>query len=145
MHMRIIAVGRIRERFWQDAASYYLKRLAPYTRLEIVEVREGDPVKEGRDILTHLCGGMTVALDEHGKSMSSMELASWLQNRIVEGCGGINWIIGGPEGLSQDLLNRSDLQLSLSRMTFPYQLARVILLEQIYRAFRIIKNEPYHR
>ncbi|MDH7597890.1 MAG: 23S rRNA (pseudouridine(1915)-N(3))-methyltransferase RlmH [Methanothrix sp.] len=145
MHMRIIAVGRIRDRFWQDAASYYIKRLAPYTRLEVVEVREGDPLKEGREILAHLRGGITVALDEHGESMSSTELASWLQNRIVEGCGVVNWIIGGPEGLSQDVLNRSDLRLSLSRMTFPYQLARIILLEQLYRAFRIIKNEPYHR
>lgn len=145
MHMRIIAVGRIRERFWQDAALYYLKRLAPYTRIEIVEVREDDPIKEGREMLAHLCAGVTVALDEHGESMSSQELASWIQKRILEGCGGINWIIGGPEGLSQDVLNRCDLQLSLSKMTFPYQVARVILLEQLYRAFRIIKNEPYHR
>lgn len=145
MQMRIIAVGRIRERFWQDAASYYIKRLAPYTKIEIVEVREDDPFKEGREILAHLCGGVTVALDEHGESMSSPELASWIRGRIVEGCGGINWIIGGPEGLSQDVLNHSDLLLSLSRMTFPYQMARVILLEQLYRAFRIMKNEPYHR
>ncbi|MCQ8903870.1 MAG: 23S rRNA (pseudouridine(1915)-N(3))-methyltransferase RlmH [Methanothrix sp.] len=143
--MRIIAVGRIRERFWQDAASYYLKRLAPYTRLEVVEVREEDPFKEGSDVLAHLGGGMTVALDEHGESMTSLELASWLQSRIVDGCGSINWIIGGPEGLSQEVLDRSDLQLSLSRMTFPYQMARIILLEQLYRAFRIIRNEPYHR
>ncbi|MGD9911970.1 MULTISPECIES: 23S rRNA (pseudouridine(1915)-N(3))-methyltransferase RlmH [Methanothrix] len=143
--MRIIAVGRIRERFWQDAASYYLRRLSPYTRLDVVEVREEDPIKEGRGILAHLCGGVTVALDEHGESMSSQELALWLQNRIVEGCGSINWIIGGPEGLSQDVLNRSDLQLSLSKMTFPYQMARILLLEQLYRAFKIIKNEPYHR
>lgn len=145
MHMSIIAVGRIRERFWQEAAFYYIKRLTPYTRLEVVEVREEDPVKEGREMLAHLSGGITVALDEHGDSISSLELASWLQNRIVEGCGSINWIIGGPEGLSQDVLNRSDLKLSLSKMTFPYQLARIILLEQLYRAFRIIKNEPYHR
>jgi len=145
MHMRIIAVGRIRERFWQDAASYYLKRLSPYTRLDVVEVREEDPIKEGRGILAHLCGGVTVALDEHGESMSSQELASWIQNRILEGCCGINWIIGGPEGLSQDVLNRSDLQLSFSKMTFPYQMARILLLEQLYRAFKIIKNEPYHR
>lgn len=143
--MRIIAVGRIRERFWQEAALYYMKRLAPYTRLDVVEVREEDPVKEGREMLAHLSGGITVALDEHGESMSSLELASWIQRRIIEGCGCISWLIGGPEGLSQDVLNRSDLQLSLSKMTFPYQLARVILLEQLYRAFRIIKNEPYHR
>lgn len=143
--MRIIAVGRIRERFWQEAALYYMKRLAPYTRLDVVEVREEDPVKEGREMLAHLSGGITVALDEHGESMSSLELASWIQRRIIEGCGSISWLIGGPEGLSQDVLNRSDLKLSLSKMTFPYQLARVILLEQLYRAFRIIKNEPYHR
>lgn len=145
MQMRIIAVGRIRERFWQEAASHYIKRLAPYTRLEVVEVREEGPLKEGREILAHLCGGLTVALDERGESMSSLELASWLRRRIVDGCGGINWMIGGPEGLSQEVLDRSDLRLSLSRMTFPYQLARIILLEQLYRAFRIIKNEPYHR
>ncbi|MCX8207774.1 MAG: 23S rRNA (pseudouridine(1915)-N(3))-methyltransferase RlmH [Methanothrix sp.] len=143
--MRIIAVGRIRERFWREAALYYIKRLAPYTRLDVVEVREEDPIKEGREMLAHLGGGITVALDEHGESMSSVELASWLQKRIIEGCGCINWIIGGPDGLSQDVLDRSDLLLSLSRMTFPYQLARIILLEQLYRAFRIIKNEPYHR
>ncbi len=143
--MRIIAVGKLRERFWQDAVAEYSKRINPYAKLEVIEVREDTVEKEGKEILSRMERGINVALDQHGESMDSEELASWIKSRIVEGSKEITWIIGGPDGLSADVLKRSDLTLSLSKMTFPYQLARLILLEQLYRAFKIIKNEPYHR
>lgn len=158
--MRILAVGRLREKHWQDAAYDYARRLRPYARLEIGELPEvripenASRAEEVRamnqnafaihEILSRH-GGHVVVLDRKGKAMDSLELARWLQTGLLEGRNEITWVIGGPLGLTSSVLERADLVLSLSRMTFPHQMARLMLMEQIYRSFRIMHHEPYHK
>ncbi len=159
MILRIIAVGRLRESYWQDAAADYIRRLRPYARLEMVEVAisskealspaaekrameaEGDAILE--KLKRH--SGPVIALDRKGVALNSPQLAERLEDLIIEGRSELAFIIGGPLGLAQEVLDRSDLVISFSLMTFPHQLMRVILLEQIYRSFRIMHNEPYHK
>lgn len=160
MLFRIVAVGRLRERYWLDGCSEYVRRLSAYAKIEVVEVPESRPggsgtadesrsmKKEGDRILARMRAGngaVSVALDRQGTPMDSLELAAWIESRILEGNKEITWIIGGPSGLSPEVLERVDLQLSFSKLTFPHQMIRLILLEQIYRSFRIMKSEPYHR
>ena len=160
MILSILAISRLREKYWQDAAADYIRRLQPYARLEIIEIPEARIAasashaeeakamdQEGRAILERLekHSGPVVVLDRLGKALDSMELAAWLHGQALQGRGNIAWVIGGPLGLSPPVLERADIVLSFSRMTFPHQMMRLILLEQIYRSFRIIKNEPYHK
>jgi len=160
MLLRIIAVGRLRERYWQDAVADYVRRLLPYGRIEIIEVPEArtperasaakeDKVmaQEGEGILSRLKkqDGPVVALDRRGKALDSLELASWLEKQLLEGPTAVTWIIGGPLGLDPSVLRKADLVLSFSRLTFPHQMMRLLLLEQIYRSFRIVHHEPYHK
>lgn len=160
MIIRIIAVGRLRERYWQDAAADYARRIRPYARLEIEEVAEARlkdgasaaeekkaMQEEGRAILERLKGheGAVVALDRQGRSPDSLQMARWLERMILEGRGDVAYVIGGPLGLAPEVLQRAEFRLSFSKMTFPHQMMRVILLEQIYRGMRIMRKEPYHR
>jgi 23S rRNA (pseudouridine1915-N3)-methyltransferase len=160
MILKIIAVGRLRERYWQDGTADYIRRLRPYCRLEIIEISEAripenaSPAEEksamaeeAEAILSRLKNprGSVVALDREGRSLDSLELADWLEEQILDGRGEITWIIGGPLGLDQSILDRVNLILSFSKLTFPHQMMRLILLEQIYRSFRIIRHEPYHK
>ena len=160
MKIRIIAVGRLREKHWQDAAADYARRIRPYARLEVEEVAEARlkdgacPAEEkkamqeeGRAILERLAGheGMVVALDRQGRSLDSLQMAEWLEKMILEGQKEVALVIGGPLGLAPEALERARCRLSFSKMTFPHQMMRVILLEQIYRGMRIIRKEPYHR
>jgi len=160
MKIRIVAVGKLRERHWQDAVSDYTRRLQSYCRLEIAEVPErriadsASPAEESRimelegtDILALIQKrpGKVVALDRQGQAYDSSGLAEWLREQIIQGQNEITWVIGGPLGLSPPVLERADLVLSISRLTFPHQMVRPILLEQIYRAFRIIHHQPYHK
>ncbi len=159
MIIRIIAVGRLREGFWQDAASDYIRRLRPYARLEMVEVaisskEAASPAAEirameaeGAAILEKLKrhSGPVIVLDRTGYALDSQQLAKRLEQLILEGKSEAAFIIGGPLGLAPAVLDRADLLLSFSPMTFPHQLMRVILLEQIYRSFRIMHHEPYHK
>ena len=159
MILRIIAVGRLRERYWQDAAIDFTRRLRPYSRLEIVEIpahikETATPAeekkaiaREGLAILEKLKrhSGPVTVLDMAGEALDSQELAAWLNKQILEGRTEVAFVIGGPQGLAQDVLERADLVLSFSRMTFPHQMMRIILLEQIYRSFRIMHHEPYHK
>jgi 23S rRNA (pseudouridine1915-N3)-methyltransferase len=158
--IRIIAAGRLREKYWQDASADYSRRLRPYARLEIVEVAEAH-IKEGASqadekkamheealaILEKLKrhSGPVIALDRMGEALDSPGLAAGLHRMILEGKTEAAYVIGGPLGLAPEALQRADMSLSFSRMTFPHQLMRVILLEQIYRSFRIIHHEPYHK
>lgn len=158
-NFKIIAVGKLRERYWQDAASDYVKRLNPYVRINIIEIPEAHVIssstaKDGIILHQEALGitsklrsynGTIVALDRNGSDMDSKRLADWIAEQMINGKGDICWIIGGPIGLAPEILSMSHLQLSFSKMTFPHQMMRVILLEQIYRAFRIIKAEPYHK
>lgn len=158
--LRIIAVGRLREKHWQDAAADFARRLRPYARLVIEEVAEArikDNLSaaeeekvirvEGHDIAGRLGkhNGSVVVLDRAGNALDSMELAGWINDATLKGAGEVAFVIGGPLGLAPEIIRRADLLLSFSRMTFPHQLMRVILLEQIYRSYRIMRGEPYHR
>jgi 23S rRNA (pseudouridine1915-N3)-methyltransferase len=153
VRIRLIVVGRLKERHWRDACDEYLKRLRPYADVDVTEVADRDISRdraramadEGADILralperTHV-----VALDIGGRQLSSGELSAWLERRMVDGGSDIAFVIGGSAGLAPDVLKRADERLSLGPMTLPHQLARVVLVEQVYRAFRIMRGEPYH-
>lgn len=159
MKITLITVGKIKEKYFTDAIAEYAKRLSRYTKLEIVEVpdeKTPDGVsetlekqikdKEGEKILSKISdGAYVVALAIEGKMLDSEELADKMEKWNVSGISHVVFIIGGSLGLSQKVLNCADFKLSFSKMTFPHQLMRVILLEQIYRSFRIRNNEPYHK
>ena len=156
MKITLITVGKIKEKYLEAAIAEYAKRLSRYCRLEIVQVADektpdgaGEALetqikeKEGERILAHVKeGAYVVALAIDGKQLSSEELADFIAERGVRGESHIQFVIGGSLGLSDAVLRRSDYRLSFSRMTFPHQLMRVILLEQIYRSYRILNGEP---
>lgn len=159
MKITVITVGKIKEKYLKDAIAEYSKRLGRYCRLEIVEVadektpdhasealEEQIRCKEAERILKYIKeDAYIITLEIQGKQFSSEELAEKIGQLGVQGTGHLIFIIGGSIGLGKEVLRRSDLALSFSRMTFPHQLMRVILLEQIYRGFRIIQGEPYHK
>lgn len=153
MRIRIVAVGKLREAHWRAAADEYRKRLGRYATVEVVEIADRDlsggaeraVEAEGADILRALApGSHVVALEIGGTARSSEELAARLETLMIEGASDMTFVVGGSAGLAAAVLARADEKLSLSRMTLPHQLCRVVLLEQVYRAFRIIRNEPYH-
>jgi 23S rRNA (pseudouridine1915-N3)-methyltransferase len=159
MKIRVICVGKIKENFYTDAVDEYSKRLSRYCKLEIVELTDektpdnaSDTLnaqikeKEGKRILGSLSDSDYVcSLAIEGKMLDSVELSQFIDRLGVEGKSSIAFVIGGSLGLSDEVLSRADMKLSFSKMTFPHQLMRVILLEQVYRAYRIMKNEPYHK
>ena len=152
-------MGKIKEKYLEDAIAEYSKRLSRYCKLEIIQVadektpdRASEVVetqikdKEGERILSHIKDtAYVVALAIEGKMISSEELAELIDGLGVRGESHIQFVIGGSLGLSKKVLERADYKLSFSRMTFPHQLMRVILLEQIYRSYRIVNGEPYHK
>lgn len=159
MKISIVCVGKIKEKFYKDAIAEYSKRLSKYCKLEIIEVADektpdgaSDKVcdsimdKEGERILSHIPdNAYVIALAIEGKEYDSVTFAKYIDRLGVEGNSNIVLVIGGSLGLSDKIKSRADTLLSFSNMTFPHQLMRVILLEQIYRAYRIINNEPYHK
>lgn len=154
MRLDLICVGRLKERHWREAADEYLKRLGPYARMTMTEVPDRDvSADEARALEAEAAGilkavpesATVVALEIGGCARTSEELASWLAAHGTAGRSHIAFVIGGTAGLHDDVLARADERMSLGPLTLPHQLARVVLLEQLYRAFRIIKGEPYHR
>lgn len=159
MKITLLTVGKVKEKFFQDAISEYSKRLSRYCKLNIIEVadektpdkasetvEEQIKEKEGQRILAKLSeDAYTIVLAIDGNSLDSVELAEKIQTLGVNGTSHIQFIIGGSLGLHDSVLKKADFKLSFSRMTFPHQLMRVILLEQIYRSYRIISGEPYHK
>ncbi len=159
MKITIISVGKIKEKYFTDAIDEYSKRLSKYCKLNILEVKdektkenasatEEDIVKEteGKRILDKISdSSKVIALAIEGKEYDSVGLAKQIEEFRVNGVSDLTFIVGGSLGLHKTVLDRADLKLSFSSMTFPHQLMRVILLEQIYRSFRIINNEPYHK
>ena len=159
MKITLVTVGKIKEKYLEQAIAEYSKRLARYCKLEILQVadektpegasaavEEQIKEKEGERILSQVRdGSFVIALAIEGKMMSSEELAQKMDRLAVEGTSKITFIIGGSLGLSRKVLERADFLLSFSKMTFPHQLMRVILLEQIYRSYRIITGQPYHK
>lgn len=159
MNITIISVGKIKEKYLKSAINEYSKRLNRYCKLKLIEVSdekapenlsqtemENIKDKEGEGILKNVKEGTyVIALDIKGKMISSEELAKKLDTLGIQGKSNIVFIIGGSLGLSKNVLNRADFKLSFSPMTFPHQLMKVILLEQVYRGFRINRGEPYHK
>ena len=159
MKITLITVGKIKEKYLKDAITEYSKRLSRYCKLEIIEVadekttdnasetvEDGIRDKEGERILKYVRDdAYVVTLEIEGKLLTSEELAKKIENLGIQGTSHIIFIIGGSIGLGKEVLKRSDYALSFSKMTFPHQLMRVILLEQIYRSYRIISHEPYHK
>jgi 23S rRNA (pseudouridine1915-N3)-methyltransferase len=159
MHILIISVGKLKEKYLKMGIEEYLKRMTPYAKVQLVEVNdekapeslseaEMDIVKEreGERILQHIKPEThVVALAIEGEMWSSEKLASQLDKWATYGKSSVAFIIGGSLGLSTQVLKRSNQQISLSKMTFPHQVVRLILLEQIYRGYRINRNEPYHK
>lgn len=159
MKITILTVGKIKEKYLKDAIDEYSKRLSKYCKLEIIEVQdEKTPdnasevvedmirAKEAERILKHIKDDtFVVTLEIKGKQLTSEELAEKIEKLGVQGTSHIMFVIGGSIGLGKDVLNRSNYALSFSKMTFPHQLMRVVLLEQIYRSYRIINGEPYHK
>ena len=154
MRLSVIAVGRLKERYWREAADEYLKRLGPYATVRVVEIADRDSgrdearaiAEEGADILRAIPDSShVVTLEIGGREMSSEAFASRLAALALDGRSTVAFVVGGSVGLSAEVLARADERLSLGRMTLPHNLARVVLLEQIYRAFRINRGEPYHK
>ena len=159
MKITIITVGKIKEKYLRDAIAEYTKRLSRYCKLEIIEVADektpdqaGETVeeqirdKEGERILKYIRDDMyVITLEIGGKMLSSEELADKINMLGIQGQSSVAFVIGGSIGLGREVLKRSDYALSFSKMTFPHQLMRVILLEQVYRSYRIINGEPYHK
>lgn len=159
MKITLISVGKIKEKYLKDAINEYSKRLTKYCNLKSIELNdekapdnlsEKDEMiikdKEGNKILDKIKEQQyVIALDLNGKQRTSEEFSKEIENLSIYGNSDIVFIVGGSLGLSDDVIKRSNDQISFSRMTFPHQLMKVILLEQIYRAFRIIKGEPYHK
>lgn len=159
MKITLITVGMIKEKYLKDAIAEYSKRLSRYCKLEIVEVADektpdnaSDTVedairdKEGERILKYIKeDAYVITLEIAGKMLTSEEMVEKIEKLGVQGTSHIIFIIGGSIGLGREILKRSDYALSFSKMTFPHQLMRVILLEQIYRSYRIINHEPYHK
>lgn len=153
MQINLIVVGNIKEGYLRDACSEYRKRLQAFAKLSVIEVPEETKgsihlckAKEGEHILKKIAKDTyVIVLAIEGKSLSSERFAAKIEQLGIYGNSHLTFIIGGSNGLSQNVMERADLKLSFSPMTFPHQLMRVILLEQIYRAFKIIRGESYHK
>lgn len=159
MNITVITVGKLKERYFREAVEEYSTRLSKYCKLEIIEVPDEKVPenlsaaqeqiviqKEAQGILKHVKEDTyVIALAIQGKQLPSEGLADLINDLGIKGRSNITFVIGGSLGLSEEVLKRADYQLSFSLMTFPHQLMRVILLEQIYRGFKIIKGEPYHK
>ena len=141
--IRIVCVGSLKEKYLKDAAAEYMKRLTRFCDAEIIETPEIDPEKEKAAIIKNL-RGKVVALCIEGTQKTSEEFAE-LIDKTAQTDSKITFVIGGSDGLSEDVKKLACQRISFSRMTFPHQLMRVILLEQIYRAFTIINNIRYHK
>ena len=153
-HVTIAAVGRLRERHWQAAQEEYSRRLSRYTDFKMVEVRDavGKSLpnaaamnREGESLLAAVPrGARLIVMTAEGQELTSPELATYLQAQL-ESYGGLAFLVGGPLGFDPAVSAAAHDRLALSRLTFPHELARVILLEQLYRAFTILHGEPYHK
>ncbi|QED49918.1 23S rRNA (pseudouridine(1915)-N(3))-methyltransferase RlmH [Cytobacillus dafuensis] len=159
MNISIITVGKLKEKYLKQGIDEYLKRLSAYAKMDIIEVPDEKAPeelselemlkvkqKEGERILAKINpDAHVIALAIDGKMKSSEELADGMDKLATYGKSKVAFVIGGSLGLSEEVLKRADEKLSFSKMTFPHQLMKLVLVEQIYRAFRIIRGEPYHK
>lgn len=159
MNIKIIAVGKLKEKYLKDAVNEYMKRLGAYAKVDIIEIadeKEPDNAsdkdieiiknKEGNKILDKIKDReYVILLDVDGKQISSEDLAGKLAELSLSGDSNLVFVIGGSNGVSEEVRKKADFKLSFSKMTFPHQLMRVILLEQVYRGFKINRGEAYHK
>ena len=159
MKITILCVGKIKEKFYRDAIAEYEKRLSRYCKLEIIEVADEKTPDNASELVERQIkekeaermekylqsDAYVIALAIEGKQLDSVELSTKIEQLGVSGVSHIIFVIGGSLGMSDAILKRADYLLSFSKMTFPHQLMRVILLEQVYRAYRIMNHEPYHK
>lgn len=159
MNITVISVGKLKEKYLKQAIEEYTKRLSRYCKLNVIELPDEQTPenasdkdeeiikdKEGARILNNIKDGMyVIALDLKGKMLTSEELSKFIDDCGVRGNSNLCFVIGGSLGISENVLKRANYSLCFSKMTFPHQLFRVMLLEQIYRAFRISNGEPYHK
>lgn len=143
--IKIICVGKIKEKYLQDAIQDYMKRLSKYHKVDIIILEDSNMAEEKTRILKHIDSkDYVITLDIEGKELSSLELADKLDKTFITNSS-ICFVIGGSYGLDSEVKKRANFSLSFSKLTFPHQLFRVILLEQIYRSFKILNNETYHK
>lgn len=159
LNIKIICVGKLKEKYWKEAVSEYSKRLNAYCKLTINEVRDEkisdsnssadeEKVKdmEGKQILKNIKDSdYVICLDLSGEELNSLQLSEKLEKLALTGINQIDFIIGGSLGIGKEVLDRADEKMSFSKLTFPHQMIRTILLEQIYRAFKISRGEVYHK
>lgn len=159
MKITILAVGKVKESYFRDGIAEYLKRLSKYAKMEVIEVNDEktpDNASEKEEVLIKQKEGerllksmkedaYTIVLAIDGKKLDSVSLAEKIDQLGVSGVSHIQFVIGGSLGLADEVLRKADMKLSFSDMTFPHQLMRLILCEQIYRSYRIIHNQPYHK
>lgn len=151
--IKILCVGKIKERFFTDGIAEYEKRLNAFTKFSIVEVKEVNTfdinkniLEEGKNLLSKITEDeFVITLEINGKMIDSVELAKLIEEKLTYGFSKITFVIGGSNGLSVDVIRRSNYHLSFSKFTFPHQLMRLILSEQIYRALTILNNKEYHK
>jgi len=158
MKIKIYCIGKIKEQYLKDGINEYLKRISAYSNIEIIEVADSKVKdnpnssdiekaknEEGERVLKLLKNDYIIGLDLNKKEQTSEEFAEFLQSKLVEGGSNVSFVIGGSYGLSDALKKRCNTSISLSKLTFLHQMTRLILLEQIYRAFKILNNETYHK
>ena len=145
MGITVIAVGKLKERFWKDAVAEYSKRLDGYTKLRIIEVPDRGKTQEAEGILRAAGKSHLILLAVEGTVYSSEGIAKRLDDLMCRGTSDIAFCIGGSEGVASSVYERADETISLGAITLPHNLARVVVLEQIYRSFKIIRGEPYHK
>ena len=151
--IKILCVGKIKEDFFTSGIKEYQKRIEGFSKFSIVEVKEVNTLdisknieEEGKNILSKIADDeFVITLEIKGKAIDSVELAKLIEEKFTYGVSKITFVIGGSNGLSESVIKRSDYHLSFSKFTFPHQLMRLILTEQIYRAITIIKNKEYHK
>lgn len=159
VNVTVLCVGKLKEAYWRDACDEYVKRLGAFCKLQVIEVAEerlpdnpsaaqiaATVEAEGKRLLEKLPrDGAVIPLCIEGKTMDSPSLSACVERLTVEGVSHITWIIGGSHGLSEEVKSKATLRLSMSPMTFPHQLARVMVLEQLYRSFQIAAGGRYHK
>ena len=143
--IRLIVVGKIKEKYLVNMIEDYYTRINKYHKLEIIEILDSNPKLEGEKIIKKIeNNGYNVALSIEGKEYDSINFSNYIERTLMEKAN-INFIIGGSLGLSKEVLNKCNEEISFSKLTFPHGLFRAILLEQIYRSFKILNNETYHK
>ena len=158
MKIKVYCIGKIKEQYLKDGINEYLKRISSYSNIEIVEVNDSKVKdnpnqsdiekaknEEGDRVLKLIKNDFLIGLDMNKQELTSEEFSKFLEKKLVEGGSNISFVIGGSYGLSDALKKRCNTSISLSKMTFLHQMTRLILLEQIYRAFKILNNETYHK